>query len=460
MRKIVLAVFLFFSTVLRAFAVPATGEIIEMPAKPEQGFQWGYVIYLPKTMDTSKPLPILFVMNNNGSYSTQEENIKSVLARFQKRSGDLVEYGIADGVGVPMVMPMVLREELPQNEPQFLYSHELNRAIFVLKDGPYARLDLQALAMLKDARKQLKQRQIRTQKKFLIAGFSAAGAFGNRFALLHPERVLAVATGGDHYPPLPFETYNGVPLIFPTGAYDMETYTGKKFNKRAWLQIPIFISEGGEDYNDPLPYEDTFGDEDRAVVLQVLGEGTGVDRWERVREILAASAPNVQTHTYPNTEHFWAKQDVIDFLNAHKKGGPLKPITPTDTSDRPSNFPIRVTKLYWGDEAKKELTPDLHQYMREREVYMRVEGDNSLPHWVDNITCAVDVLYQGNVVIENKRCASAQFQDTTHHFNLQAIRLTEEEWAALKKTGGRTFSLRTYYPRIWDVPEDLTFTIP
>ena len=460
MKKIVLAVFLFFSTVLRAFAVPATGEIIEMPAKPEKGFQWGYVLYLPQNMDTSKPLPILFVMNDNGYYKTQEENIKSVLARFQSPSGDWVEYGIADGVGVPMVMPMVLREELPQNEPQFLYSHELNRAIFVLKDGPFARLDLQVLAMLKDARKQLKERNIHTQKKFLIAGFSAAGAFGNRLALLHPKEMLAVATGGDHFPPLPFETYNDIPLIFPIGAYDMKTYTGRKFNKRDWLKVPFFITEGEEDYNDPLPYEDVFGEEDRATVLRVLGNGSAIDRWEKSREILAASAPNVQTHTYPHLDHEWVKQDVINFLNTHKNGGPLKPITPTDTSSRPSQLPIHVTKLYWGDEAKKDLS-SAQQYVGKQDVYMRVEGDDSMPHWAWHPqTCAFDVLYQDKMIIENIKCVKSIFYDRENHFSLQTVRFSDEDMAALKKTGGHTFSLRSRYPKVWDVPETLTFTIP
>ena len=114
------------------------------------------------------------------------------------------------------------------------------------------------------------------------------------------------------------------------------TYTGKKFDKQTWLKIPILITAGGDDYNDPLPYNDVYGEEDRMVTLKVFGEGSSQDRWEKSRQILAQSAPNVQTHTYPHVEHAWERQDVIDFLNAHKNGGPLKPITPTDTSSKPS----------------------------------------------------------------------------------------------------------------------------
>lgn len=456
MKKIAVLLGVFFGFAMNAFAIKATGEIIEMPANPDKGFHWGYVLYLPQNMDTSKPLPLLFVMNNNDYCETQEENIKSVLEQFESRSGDWVEWGIADGVGVPMVMPMVLRKK---NEP-VLHTQAFNRAVFVLKDGPYARLDLQVLAMLKDARKELKKRNIRSQKKFLIAGFSAAGSFGDKLACLHPQNVLAAVIGGNVYPMLPLETYNGVNLIFPVGAYDMKEHTGKRFNKKAWQKIPFLIVNGGDDYNDPLPYNDVYGEEDRAAVLQTFGEGTTMDRWNKAHEILAESAPNMQTHTYPHVGHDWEKQDVIDFLNAHKNGGPLKPTVLTDTSDRPSVLPIHVTKLYWGNEAKKVLSPELHQYVREKEVNMRVEGKSKFPFWAHyKNSCGFDVLYNGEIILEAVRCGG-HFNDTEkNNFQLQTVKISDEEMAVLKKTGGKTFSLRSRYPKIWDVPETLTFTI-
>ena len=458
MKKWISTFVLLFALALSAFAAKATGEILQFPASPKDGFEWGYVLYLPQNMDLSKPLPLLFVMNDNGIHKTQEENIKSVLSRFERPSGAEVEYGIADGVGVPMVLPMVLREPPTKGKPQLLYSHSLNRAVFVLKDGPYARLDLQVLAMLKDARKQLKKRNIPTQKKFLIAGFSAAGSFGDKLAFLHPENILAVAVGGEHYPMLPFETYHDIPLIFPTGAYDMKEYAGKKFNKKAWLKIPIFMVEGGEDYNDPLPYTDTYGNEERNTIVQVLGEGTAQDRWKNVRKILSQVAPNVQTYTYPHLEHEWVTQDVIDFLNAHKNGGPLKPITPTDTSDRPAVLPIHVTKLYWGEDAKAAAPVDAHQFVEKNELYLRVEKLEKFPFW-SHSPCGFDILYQGKVILEMKECPRSQFRNREKDIGLQAVSFSDENLAVLKKTGGKTFSLRSRYPYVWDVPENLTFTI-
>lgn len=454
MKKFVFVLALLCSSVLSIWAAPqATGEIIPFDANPKAGFHWGYVLYIPQNLDTSKPLPILFVMNDNGYYDTQEENIKSVLERFESSSGDWVEWGIADGVGVPMVMPMVLREK----DSPTLHTQDLNRAVFVLKDGPYVRLDLQVLAMLKDARKQLKKRNIRTEKKFLVAGFSAAGAFGNKLAFLHPKKIFAAAIGGEVYPTLPFETYDEVSLIFPVGMYDVKTYTGKRFNKKAWEQIPFLIVNGEDDYNDPLPYHDVFGEEESVIILGVLGEGTTIDRWNKARKILEKAAPNVQTHTYPHIDHDWEKQDVIDFLKAHKYGGPLKPITPTDTSHRPSVLPIKVTKLYWGYQAKEVVTPKEEQYLGTQEVNMRVEKE--IPFWAGyKNSCGFDVLYKGNVVLEDMKCRGL-FTYPKRKIWLQTIRFSDEDVAVLKKTGGKTFNLRSRYPKIWDVSEDLTFTI-
>ncbi len=455
MKKGFLLFVLLFSSFLHAFAAPkATGEIFQVPANPKAGFEWGYVVYIPQHMDTSKPLPLLFVMNDNGMYETQEENEKSVMNRFQSWSGDWVEWGIADGVGVPMVMPMVLRET-SKDKPQYLNAHDLNRAVFVLKDGPYARLDLQVLAMLKDARKQLKKRGIRTQKKYLIAGFSSAGSFGYKWTLLHPEYVIAAVFGGEHYPGLPLETYDGINLIYPVGVYDFKTYTGKKFNKKAWLKIPMLGTDGADDYNDPLPYDDVYGEEDRATTLKVFGEGTSQDRYRKARELLAQFAPNIQTHIYPHVGHDWEKQDVINFLNTHKNGGPLQPITLTDTSERPSDLPIKITKLYWGNEAKKILQPHVYQYLGKNKLYMYVKGHNSIPRVQS--ACQFDVLHQGQVILANKMCPVDLFNETD--FTLQGIPFSDEDMVALKKTGGHTFSLRSHYPKIWEVPEHLTFTI-
>ena len=72
MKKQILCVLsvLFFGAALRA---ESTGEILTFPANPDKGFHWGYALYLPKTMDTSKKLPMVLMMTDVGITNSVEE---------------------------------------------------------------------------------------------------------------------------------------------------------------------------------------------------------------------------------------------------------------------------------------------------------------------------------------------------------------------------------------------------
>ncbi|MBO4675819.1 MAG: hypothetical protein J5601_07040 [Elusimicrobiaceae bacterium] len=235
MKKIFLFIFVFVG-LFSVGRAKSTGKILVFPANPAKGFQWGYALYLPTTMNTSARLPILLTMNNEDEEESldkfEEENLNSLRNNYS-------QYGIADGVGVPMLVPLIMNGKSP------LHGHQLNREVFKLSQGPFAHLDRQVLAMLKDVRLQLKKMGIHTKKKYLLAGFSTPGVFAWNWAMLHPTKVLAVVVGGHQNPALPLEKINGIDLIFPVGVYDFKRYTGKKFNKKEWQKIPILLVSGG-----------------------------------------------------------------------------------------------------------------------------------------------------------------------------------------------------------------------
>ena len=345
MKKLILCVLtvLLFGPALRA---ESTGEILTFPANPEKGFHWGYALYLPRAVNKSKKLPILFEMNNVGITSTEKEAEERTLHELRNNS---FVYQIPDGLGLPMLMPLVQREN--RGDPE-LYTHDLNRAVFVSQEEKLKHLDVQVLNMIKDAREQLKKRGIRTTKKVLVTGYSASGDFCWRWTMLHPEQVLAAACGGQHYPMLPLETIGDINLIYPVGVGDLKELTGKKFNKRAWLKVPVFSYEGAEDINDPLPYDDCYSPKiEKPILQQVLPEDTVLARVQHAYRVINEQAPNVQTYIYPNMEHSPMTDDMISFLKQHIKGGPLRPIQLTDTSNYPSDIPVKVSKLFWGYDA-------------------------------------------------------------------------------------------------------------
>ncbi len=441
MKKLLccMALLFCFGPALRA---ESAGEILTFPANPDKGFHWGYALYLPKTMDTSKKLPILLTMNNEDVENSVEELEKQVRRDMRRNYS---QYGIADGVGVPMLIPLVLQDKEP------FHTRQLNRAVFKLQDGPFAHLDQQVLAMLDDAREQLKKRGLRTQKKFLVAGFSTPGVFGWHFTMLQPEHVLAAVIGGHQNPMLPLSYYNDVPLIYPVGVQDVKQYAGRNFNKRAWLKVPILAVSGGDDYNDPLPYNHVYSDEERAVFYRLYGQGTVQDMWRLTREILSVYAPNVQTHTYPNLGHEAVWEDEIEFLKKHIHGGSLQPITPTDTSDRPPLLPFRVTALYWGKEApiKNE-----REHLGETDLILQTDKKN-VPYWIRfRSTWKVDILHQGQPVLEDVPCRGGWFKE-----GLLQMSFNDDELAKLRSYKDRTFSVRSHHPEFLDIPENLTFTV-
>ena len=422
----------------------STGEILTFPANPQKGFHWGYALYLPQNLDTSKKLPILFIMNNSGRADTVEEAEEKALKHLRSW-----EHEFADELGVPLLMPLVQRQY--RGDPP-LYSHELNRAVFVSQEESFKRLDLQVLRMLQDARKQLKKRAIRTQKKMLVTGFSAAGAFCWRWTMLHPDRVIAAACGGDHYPMLPVEILNDTNLIYPVGVYDFKQYTGKKFNKKAWLKIPILSTNGEMDFNDPLPYKECFAPEvERPVLQQVLTEQDVQGRMRHSQRLLNELAPNVQTYLYPNVDHASVHEDMVAFLKQHFRGGPLRPIALKDTSDWKLALPGHVSKLYFGLKAP---VPDT-VYLEEFDLILQ---STPVPRGING--CEIDILHEGKKVVTvlQKHCTGWLGRSRKGSSFIQ-IHLSDEQVTKLKSYKNRTFSVRSHHPEILDIPQNLTFSI-
>lgn len=420
------------------------GQVFTFPENPKAGFEWGYLIYLPENIATSQKLPILFMMNNSGVASCKEEMEEKTLQRLKTNQH---EKRLADKMGVPLLMPFVLREN---ND---LYPHELNRAVFVLQEGSLKRLDLQILNIFKDARKQLKKKNIDTQKKMFIAGASAAGAFAWRWTLLHPEYVIAAVAAVQHYPTLPLEKYDGNELFFPIGISDIKKYTGKKFNKKVWLEVPIFIYEGEKDFNDPLPYNECYPEEQRELIHKLYDDGVDdtLNRVQNIHKILVQIAPNVQTYIYPNIGHKIMEEDSVKFLLNNKNGNSLNPIAPIDTTSWKPDLPLQVKALYYG----KNAPTDDKEYLEATDLTMKIQK-SSMAAWAKNQKkCKVDIMKKDKEILHGKTCSGIFYEKD---FFLLQIDFTKEEIAKLK-TEGKTFTLRSHFPKILNIPADLTFNL-
>ncbi len=207
----------------------------QVEANPSAGFHWDYLLYIPKTIQH----PYLLVVPNNSGFVEDDMlfHTESAKNTIQGMSS------LADALGTPLLVPVFPR---PAGELEEFYTHNLDRDVLLTNLPGYQRIDLQLLAMVEDARSKLAEQQIQLSARFLMWGFSASGAFSDRFSLQHPDRLVAVAAGGCNNS-LPFATYAGENLLYPIGTYDYAAITGEPFDAEAFAALPRFLYKGDQD---------------------------------------------------------------------------------------------------------------------------------------------------------------------------------------------------------------------
>jgi hypothetical protein len=282
-----------------------------VPANPGKGFHWGYYVYIPRNV---RNVSYLLVEPNNTGTTSDDISVHDAAAlniiRWWGRS-------YADELGVVLLVPVFPR---PASE-WWMYTHALNRRTLQNNTGPLARIDLQLIRMIDDLRERCQSMGILLEPKFLMNGFSASGNFVSRFTAIHPGLVQAAAAGGFSLPIVPINTLEGDRLIYPIGIADLQEITGVGFNLSQYRTVPQFFYRGTADDNDSLPFQDSWGDIEREIIIRQFGWDI-LGRWEKSRLIHEDLNTNVQfvfydgiQHTITNAMH----RDIIAFLRSNMR---------------------------------------------------------------------------------------------------------------------------------------------
>lgn len=215
-------------------------------ANPEAGFHWPYYLFIPEVV---APGGAVLVEPNNDGLSGAPFDTHDYWAAIRNEQL-FIDYG--RHLGTPMLTPVFPRPLVDGPEGN-LYIHAMTRAAMLHEDPRYARPDLQLLAMLDDAQDKLAASGFEVSEDALFWGFSAAADFVTRMAVLHPERVRAVAAGGlGGLPILPVSEFEGEALSFPVGIADLDMITGRALNAEALRDTPVLLYQGGADENDSV----------------------------------------------------------------------------------------------------------------------------------------------------------------------------------------------------------------
>ncbi len=292
------------------FTVETAARLVKvLPEESPRDFDWPYYLWLPPGIEGETT--ILVEPNNSGYVSDVElDHDSSAMALLGWRSS------FAARLGVPLLVPTFPR---PMSR-WWVYTHALDRDSLTTPTEGLERIDLQLIEMIEDARSRLADLGVDAGPRVLMMGFSASGQFTNRFAILHPDRVLAAAAGSPGgWPLAPVATWNGETLPYNVGIADVASLLGAPIDLDELQRVPLFLYMGDADTNDSVPYSDGYDDDQRELVNRLFGTDP-VSRWPHAESIYQSAGMNATFALYPGVGHTITAEmftDVEAFLRAH-----------------------------------------------------------------------------------------------------------------------------------------------
>lgn len=263
------------------------------PPSPDHGYNFPYILQMPARGITSLP-HLLVETNNSGPISSEfEPHIKPTSELAREGLGGRV----SQLLNAPLLMPVFPREPT-------LYTHSLGRPTLATDRRALKRLDLQLLAMTRDAKRNLIMQGHALRSRVVLTGFSASAMFATRLTALHPTEVAAVAAGGlNGFVILPAERLSGRRLPFPLGVSDLHELSGRTFDEGAWRTVPQFLFMGAEDTNDAVDFEDSYSSVDREIIHTLLGKKMIPDRWQACERVYRDFRAPARFRTFAGLGH-------------------------------------------------------------------------------------------------------------------------------------------------------------
>lgn len=278
-------------------------SLIVIPKNPAKGFQYDYLLFLPKGLPIHKTLVLLVEPNNTGKLSDSIEVHKNYAIALASVSS--VGNNISTELKIPLLVPVFPR---PASHP-LIYTHALDRETILGEFPALIRPDLQLIEMIKDAKARLLAMNIPVEKKIFMNGFSASATFTNRFSFLHPELIKALAIGGFNGElMLPQTKINKATLNYPLGINDFTTLFGKTFDKTTYASIPQFIYMGELDDNDAVQFDDAYTEAERKIINTQLGKEVQA-RYIACQKLYQTNKLHPVFKTFEKVGH-WTTSDV------------------------------------------------------------------------------------------------------------------------------------------------------
>ena len=113
-------------------------------------------------------------------------------------------------------------------------------------------------------------------------------------------------------PIIPSERWCRTP--FHIGVANIDEIAGIRFNLEEYRKVAQYIYMGERDDNDTLPYSDAFNEDERQIVIKVLGREMR-KRWEKSKEIYDYFEIPAQMVMYKGVGHIITPEIENDIIN-------------------------------------------------------------------------------------------------------------------------------------------------
>lgn len=282
-------------------------------ANPKEGFNYPYLLFIPKTIDSTKQNFLVVEPNNTG---TTSDDLNDHLDSSENLVSNPQNMGrfVSEKLNFPLLVPVFPRPDKDWK----IYTHALDRDAMIQKGNSLERIDLQLLSMVQHAQKLLDSLGIKHAKEIVLTGFSASASFANRFTAIHPTKVKVMAAGGlNSILFLPQNEKNGQVLNYPIGTNDFQSLFDKPFNFTAFKETPQFLFMGELDENDAAKYRDAYSVEEEKLIHAVLGEQLYPKRWRSSQAIYKTHKINGVIKTYTDFGHGYDEKilnDILEFI--------------------------------------------------------------------------------------------------------------------------------------------------
>lgn len=241
-----------------------------------KSFEWsnkkGKYYILPRNLENGIYFDTLLMVPNELNQSTRialtTRNTGSTTEKTALKDGQKIQNLTEEEMKVfypkhTVALEAIYEQVEPQNEilvyPLIIqryagpYYQQLTREAIEDETEGFQRVDLQILKAVDKIREIFLEKGIHIPQEMDLLGQSSAGAFAQRFCLLHLDRVRSCCTNGSKDAiPLPISSLKGKELNYPLGTADYEQITGKPFDLEKMKQILFMTTFGIKEDEVPL----------------------------------------------------------------------------------------------------------------------------------------------------------------------------------------------------------------